>query len=1318
MNATTDTTSLANGMPIRDSEEQAKVIHAPAETNVLVVAGAGSGKTYTMTRRIIALIESGVAPERILGLTFTRKAAGELLERVSAAVARQGAQGDGERLFLKPAVFTYDAFFQSIVRQYGLLVGFDQNTQPLSAAGALALAAGAIEKHLERLDPERMGDFAGLARQVLALSNALGSAMIGEDCATIAEAIDRCRQWDGAFAAQVRQAIGGQEMPEGEASAKPPKRAKKDSDEDWERKRDAYLAKLHANCVFHCGQLLETAEKRDILLDLVEEYDHEKRRLNMAEFSDFTIAAYQLVHRFPSIGQRYRRRFSHVLLDEYQDTSTTQAALLAALFHGSGDSSALNAVGDPFQSIYAWRGASPGAFRMFQQALGMEGGGKPYALSTTRRNARIILEAANNLTAPLRVQPRRGGSSLMREVDVPRLSNLPDAPEGTLGVLGYQTRGQEIDGVTRFCQEAVRCHTHDGRRGRAAVLFRSKKTMPAFRDALEQTGLSVFVVGQSALLERPEVMDTLALLRVAADHRDSASLMRLLATPRFAMGQAALSALARLAEQANAEARFRALAEAGVADPEASADERAQIVRDHRDEVANLVFLADLLARDDAAELVEAEGKLSRQDMDGVRRIGMMLRRVQEAVGRPLPEVVREAVQALDLDVDTVVAQAMRSPGIRVNPSLAHMPTDAIGDLVETYTSEIAADRTPTLSGFVAWVDALEGVEDETAAMHDERADVELMSVHQSKGLEWDAVAIVGMAEGTFPSNTGDHLKITADERHAGGMGAEGWQPPEYHETARTWLSDPTAVPAPMRADAGILPRFPHDAPPDDDPITALGGLDDVEVIDDEVFGSMRAFGDGVEEVDPESWYLTQAEEYGRRLHADERRLAYVALTRARHDVLLTYAATADMSRRPKQDGNGGKTSKPSNFWTEVRDSLSGRPDVVDADAAGDGWVEGFFAGQEATRYERIVVEEARTAPQDEREESAGLAWPASLGEAVRSRLQRAQEEAALAQGVASNGNMPETGATGAVDAPSMPGAADTAQVHGPASLLERARLLVADEDLMDGGLSEAELNQAIERKARRILASGRQSVTALQALASELGSRSENARWRAIVRPIPSVASPAAEAGTVFHEWAERFVNAGKADALGEGGETREGLLEELAERERSLAQETVSAGADDGARGRLRVERQLAVWQRRLASSPWAKREPAWAERQIVVGMPALGGTVVNGKLDAVFHGGLDMADDTKRYTVVDWKTGRRPTEPKDIERTLAQLDWYRLLLSALEDVPLASIDAALYYLSEADEEARLLTAEPKGLEQIVAGLAQGVPEMSDND
>ena len=216
------------------SAEQAAIIDAPVDADVLVVAGAGSGKTFTMTQRIIALINRGVAPERILGLTFTRKAAGELLERVSAAVAGDMAGSTtatvSDRAFLKPAIFTYDAFFQTIVRQYGLLVGFDQNTQPLSAAGALQLATEVIDSHMDLAFSEDFGAFSSLANRVLALSDAIGSAMIGAGCTSFDDAINRVRQWDSAFINRLQQAVADEPMPEDEPKIPKIKRLKKDTD--------------------------------------------------------------------------------------------------------------------------------------------------------------------------------------------------------------------------------------------------------------------------------------------------------------------------------------------------------------------------------------------------------------------------------------------------------------------------------------------------------------------------------------------------------------------------------------------------------------------------------------------------------------------------------------------------------------------------------------------------------------------------------------------------------------------------------------------------------------------------------------------------------------------------------------------------------------------------------------------------------------------------------------------------------------------------------------------------------------------------------
>lgn len=1399
-----------NAPRFTDSPEQAKVVNAPTGDDVLVVAGAGSGKTYTMTRRIINLIAQGVPAERILGLTFTRKAASELLSRVSAAVLADG--GDerfANRAFLKPEVSTYDAFFQTIVRQYGLLVGFDQNTQPLSQAGAIQLATTVVGRHMDILFEQDLGAFKTVVNGVLGLSHAIGNAMIGGSTTTMDEAIGRVRAWDQAFLAQLDIAIGDTPVPDEAPKAKVPTKNKKDTEETFAAKQEEYRAQLRDICVYKCAQLRDVTRRRETLLTLVEEYEREKRVQNMAEFSDFTIAAYQLVARFPSIGERYRRRYTHVLLDEYQDTSTTQAILLATLFHPQSDAdadrsssrwreaarsaggrskdgvglsrSAVNAVGDPFQSIYAWRGASPGAFRMFQKDFGMPADAKPYPLSVTRRNTCIVLRAANNLTEPLRIPPRRAGSSLMREVDVANLSAMDNAAEGTIGVLGFATFGQEADAVARFAKQAIARYRKDAAATAAsdtphvAVLFRGKTHMAQFAQELERAGLTTLVVGYSALLERPEVQDLIALLHAAADHTDSASLMRLLATPRFGLGSESLTRLAGMAEDLDSQCRYRALVESGIigsgsdgaraddghdeatvptsidsglvseadggsdiatfADPQVKA-----IVKQYRDRVPHAVFLIDMMMRDDLPSLLSRRGGFDETTSRRIIQAGEVLQRVHAVTNHPLKEVIDAAVRALNLDIDTIVAQAVKNPSQPVNPTQARSPLQSVAALVDTYTQEIVEGVNPTLRGFMSWVDSLGQIEEDTAAVPDTPADVVLMTIHQAKGLEWDAVAVVSMQSGVFPSNQGG-LHVELDAEHPGGGAGESWNPPEYKATVRSWADDPAAVPAPVRVDAGILPRFPHDANPDDAPVETLRALDDVEVIDDEFYGDLRSkdIGDDMDVADPSSWYLTQEEEYGRRLLADERRLAYVALTRAKKDALLTYSQYSILDRDPSQylnrPGKRPSASKPSVFWTEMQDSLchesglvsacksgsagysenadaiaDSSPDLAVAGAAsgasahpsldqlGVDRPQGFFVGDHATEYERDVVEEAWNAPLEEREQGGGPTWPAKLSEETLSKL---------------TGGL--SGDSGLV-------------ADDPDSLLARARMLVEDPDLMPWsfGRGEREIDRYVRRQAEHLLEHGRQNVTALQARAGHMTQREERGYWRGLIRPIPRVASPAAEAGTLFHAWAEQFINAygdGQSiDADGIGAYdsssiktgtagtcrepvTRESLLHDLSELE--MKSDTLTA-----------KERQLTVWQRRLAESTWSERRPAWAERQIVVSIPQLGDVIVNGKLDAVFHGGLDANDPTKQYTIVDWKTGRKPRKPQDIEHKLVQLDWYRLLLSYIEHVPLDRIDATLYYLSEPDEGARELHARAKTEQEILAELSSGIPEGSDND
>lgn len=1457
-----------------DSPEQAAVINAPKDADVLVVAGAGSGKTYTMTRRIINLIRVGVPPEKILGLTFTRKAASELLGRVSSAVVENArieersanVVGTSHRanVFLKPQISTYDAFFQSIVRQYGLLVGFDQNTQPLSEAGAHQLAVTVIDENMDILKGQGFGSFSDIVTKVLDLSNAISGSMIGEECASVPEAIARIRQWDQTFIAQMDAAIGDETVPDDEPkTGKPPKRKKKESDEQFADRQAQYRAAYHQLAIYRTAGLRDVASKREILLTLVERYHERKQQLNMAEFNDFTVAAYALVTRFPSIGERLRHRYSHVLLDEYQDTSTTQAALIAKLFHPDNsrnrsqaggqqsDSSAVNAVGDPFQSIYAWRGASPGAFRMFERDFGMDETAKPYSLSVTRRNARVVLEAANDLTQPLRTPDRIPSSSPMREVPVPALTTIDAAKEGTLGVLGFDTLGQEIDAVARFAKASIARHTlkdpsQKDVRPHVAVLFRGKNHMPEFAEGLRKAGLTTLTVGYSALLDRPEIRDVLALLHVVADHADSNALMRLLATPRFGLGSKDLTALSKLANRRNDKYRLRALAEAGLVPANAKQEEKAKLLAKHRDQVPNMVFLADVLMDDKLETLLgspHVTGSFSAAGLVTIRRAAQVLRQVGAVINHPLAQIVQTAVEALDLDIDTVVAQAIAQSDKPVQPVLARSPMNALIDLVDTYTQEITEGATPTLRGFVSWVDSLSSIPDEMAAVPSDPVDVVLMTIHQSKGLEWDSVAIVGMKKGSFPSNQGDGLKVDVDDDDIGGLREGAWQSPQYHETAKTWLDNPAAVPVPVRADADILPRFPHDMGVDDDPLEALSALVDVETAANESEGLMRLFDaiDG-DDGDPSTIdglagpasgsanYLSQQEEYGRRLHADERRLAYVALTRAREEVLMTYSRHADLSR-DSQDVGTRNSANPSNFFSEVHDALAYRDDVVVVGAGADqtgtdtqkaadtreiadtdrrdapttlaslgvAKPDGLFVGAQAKEYEQAIVEQAWQDPlgQDEREDEP-LPWPASMSEGMAGRLQRSADvvrqvrrglinevstERVANVGVSSakaeeeDGNKARNGAgvgssgaeirksdakRGSIETENGGEAGRnvkngsgtvagndivaetvnhlTAELPAGQSLAERTRMLLADDDLMpavqvsvrdsdtaqgaaDRSSRNAENTNALDvevrRRGRRILAGRRQNVTSLQAGAGRMSERESREYWRGLVRPVPRVATPAAQAGTRFHAWAQRFMDAYDVEvsatsandgvstvATGDEPETRASMIAELERAEQH-------SDPDQSA-----TDRKIVTWQRRLVDGRWASRRPYSAEQQIVVAIDELGGRIVNGKLDAVFYGGLDENDRTKRFTIVDWKTGKKPTSQQDVEHKLVQLDMYRLMFSAMKGIALDSIDATLYYLDVAREEQREIHALNKSKAEILKELNVEIPVWSDED
>lgn len=902
---------------IRFTDQQKAIIGAPADEDILVIAGAGSGKTFTMTHRIIKLIVRDHVPaEKILGLTFTRKAAGELLSRVSNAVDEQAvgadaatdaptgqthAAADPDKRFMKPTVATYDAFFQSIVRQYGPLVGIDPQTQPLSDAGARQMIADIVGRNLDKVfalvddstddDTSKPSAFVTIVDKVYALSCAIASSMIDRTCLSCDEAVEKIRDWDKRFQTKLEELRDS--IPNADSIKvvkkvpKKPNRSKADkamSAEEWIGKgtSDPKLAGYYLGVV---AKLEKTIEQRDVFLDLAEEFFRAKRERGMAEFSDFTIAAYRLVVEHPSIGAEYRKRYTHVFLDEYQDTSTTQALLLAELFHHDArHRSAVTAVGDPYQSIYSWRGASPGAFRFFKETFGIAR--DPYELTVSQRNPRVILEAANHLTDAFH-HAYAVPSSLplsQREIPVSPLTPKEGAVAGTaanssyLATMCYQYESESIASVVAFAHSAVAKYGTDGRNAPVAVLFRSKGAMRGYKEALEKSGLTCRVVGLGALLDRPDVSDIMALLSAICDHSDYASVQRLAMTPRIGMSADDARKLARLADVENSRYQYRALREAGLVEPgkseELSDSEIMAIVAEKRQEyqLPTGVTLVDALMSPNASSLI-AESDLSARGKTQAARLTDVFQHVEGVARESVSAAIRAAGAVLALDVDSSVSAAIR----RTESDY----TQAVGLLVQqaqSYEQELPDGFHATIPGFLSWLNSASTDVEGPDSTVGTAVDVELMTVHQSKGLEWPAVAVVNMTEGRFPTNQGDNLSIVATGDTPGGQpdyaGSEGV---EYISLCKCWLEMPEEVPAQVRADSAILPPFPH-----------LGQLEDISTVqqlEHEYSDDLHRLNGATH--DAGDTYLSQKEEYGRRRHDDERRLGYVALTRTRGDALV-----------------------------------------------------------------------------------------------------------------------------------------------------------------------------------------------------------------------------------------------------------------------------------------------------------------------------------------------------------------------------------------------------------------------------------------------
>jgi DNA helicase-2/ATP-dependent DNA helicase PcrA len=774
----------AIGLPHRPTPEQTAVIEAPLRP-LLVIAGAGSGKTETMAARVVWLVANGfVEPEDVLGLTFTRKAATELADRIGNRLTQLRRVGlwtpqevDGAPSLGAPvSVSTYHSYAGRLVREHGLRLGYESDTRLLSEAAAWQTAHEAVVR------------YDGPMEEVDKAESTVTAAVVdlaGEMAEHLRTPEDVAAHLDSVIA-HLEQLERGQTR----------------------RKVNPAAAEL------------TNLRLRRAVLPIVERYAQLKRSRDSMDFADQMALAARLAMTFDDIGAIERARHRVVLLDEFQDTSEAQLALLKALYVAPGETSAVTAVGDPHQSIYGWRGASATTLTRFADEFGDAEPAAKLDLSTSWRNDSAILDAANHLAQPLRAASR---------VPVEPLSPRPGAGVGVVDVARLPTAADEADHIARWLA---------GHRARgavsAAVLCRKRAEFATVTAALEEHDIPHEVVGLGGLLLTPEVEDVVALLHVVQDPARGDHLVRILSGPMMRLGIADLDALAAWSR---VQQRLRG-------------GSPGRHEKDLAPDAADSPSIVEALDSLPPAGWVGDEGeRLSDLARDRLSGLAATVRRLRGLTFRPLADLVLEAEKALGLDIEVLSRP-------EYTPAAARAHLDAFGDVAAQFS--LSADRA-TLGGFLDWIKA---AIDEERGLDRGYADasvdaVQVMTIHAAKGLEWDVVAVPALVESTFP----------AHNLHSPSFKDGQWRISEPKD--KGWLAglQDGGLPYELRGDRDGLPELGWRS--------AAGW--------DELAGRLEDFAvaGGVHAV------------------AEERRLAYVAATRARHALLLT-ASVWSRPRTPR----------------------------------------------------------------------------------------------------------------------------------------------------------------------------------------------------------------------------------------------------------------------------------------------------------------------------------------------------------------------------------------------------------------------------------
>jgi DNA helicase II / ATP-dependent DNA helicase PcrA len=669
--------------------EQAAVIAAPPGP-LVVIAGAGAGKTETMAARVVWLIANGYAePGQVLGLTFTRKAAGQLLRRVRSRLARLAGVGLGATGPVEsagtPMVSTYHAFAGSLLRDYGLLLPVEPDTRLLSETELWQLAFDVVNGYDGQLRTNKTP--AAITSMVLRLWGQLTEHLVDTG--------------------QLR-----------------------DTHLELERLVHALPAGPYQRDRGPSQWLLRLLAAQTERAELVPLLDALQERMRTAKVMDFGVqmaSAARLAATFPQVGADLRNRYRVVLLDEYQDTGHAQRVALSALFGGGiDDGLALTAVGDPIQSIYGWRGASATNLPRFTTDFPRSDGtpAPVLELRTSWRNPPSTLHIANAISAEAR----------RRSVAVHALRPRPDAPPGTVRAALLADAQAEREWIADHVYEHYRRARADGvSPPTAAVLVRRNADAAPIAAALRARGIPVEVVGLAGLLSIPEVAELVAMLRLVADPTAGSAAMRVLTGPRWRLGGRDIATLWQRA----AGLGVRRSAEASSAQAIAMSAGPSNLE-------ADAACLADAIDDPGPAASYSAAG------YQRITALAAELSALRGHLGHSLPDLVAEVRRVLGVDCEVRAAAGHR--GWAGAEHLDAFADVVAGYAERTRGADMSAAA--SVLGLLAYLDAAEIVENGLAPypLVVERDRVQVLTVHSAKGLEWQVVAVAHLSGGTFPS--------------------------------------------------------------------------------------------------------------------------------------------------------------------------------------------------------------------------------------------------------------------------------------------------------------------------------------------------------------------------------------------------------------------------------------------------------------------------------------------------------------------------------------------------------------------------------------